>query len=117
MALETGLRKAELLGLTWDRIDMTRGVLQLEITKSGRRREVPMRQAVYDTLATLPGAHEGRLWPAGSIRTAFEKAVAEAKLNAPFHFHDTGTTSRAGTSCAGVRFRRCSRSSVMRLSR
>jgi integrase len=41
VALESGLRKAELLGLTWDRVDMSRGVIRLELTKSGKRREVP----------------------------------------------------------------------------
>jgi integrase len=67
VALETGLRKSELLDLTWDRLDMTRGVIR--------------------ALSTLPGPHEGRVWPAGSIRTAFENAVTEAKLE-DFHFHD-----------------------------
>jgi integrase len=80
VALETGLRKGELLGLTWDRVDLSRGVIRLEVTKSGRRREVPMRQAVYDVLAGLPGPHEGRVWPAGDIRSAFETAVAEARV-------------------------------------
>ena len=75
VALETGLRKSELLDLTWDRLDMTRGVIRLEVTKSGKRREVPMRQVVYNALSTLPGPHEGCVWPAGSIRTAFENAV------------------------------------------
>jgi integrase len=87
VAIETGLRKAELLGLTWDRVDLSRGVLRLELTKAGRRREVPMRQAVYDLLAGLPGAREGRLWPAAKIRTAFESAVAKAGLE-DFRFHD-----------------------------
>lgn len=87
VALETGLRKAELLGLTWDRVDLSRGVLRLEVTKSGRRREVPMRQAVYDLLAALPGPREGRLWPARKIRTAFESAVTAAGLE-DFRFHD-----------------------------
>jgi len=36
VALETGLRRSELLDLTWDRVDMSRGVLRLEVTKSGR---------------------------------------------------------------------------------
>jgi integrase len=41
VALESGLRRAELLGLTWDRVDFSRGVLRLEKTKSGKRREGP----------------------------------------------------------------------------
>jgi integrase len=89
VALETGLRKGELLGLTWDRVDFSRGVLRLELTKSGKRREVPMRQVVYTVLSSLHGPREGRVWSVGSMRTAFENAVREAKLDRGFHFHDT----------------------------
>lgn len=89
VALETGLRRGELLGLTWDRVDLSRGVLRLEVTKSGRRREVPMRQVVYDVLAAIPEKErEGRVWRSTNIRTAFERAVAAANLAAPFHLHD-----------------------------
>jgi integrase len=42
LALYTGMRQGELLGLTWDRVDRARGVVLLERTKSGRRREVPL---------------------------------------------------------------------------
>jgi len=87
VALETGLRRGELLDLTWDRVDLSRGVIRLEVTKSGRRREVPMRQAVYDVLAALPELREGRVFQSRSIRTAFENAVEEAKLD-DLHFHD-----------------------------
>lgn len=88
VALETGMRRSEAEGLTWDRVDLSRGVLRLEITKSGRRREVPMRQRVYDVLANRPGVREGRLWPEGSTRAGFEDAVEAARLDAPFRFHD-----------------------------
>jgi integrase len=88
VALETGLRKGELLGLTWDRVDMSRGVIRLEMTKSGKRREVPMRQAVYNVLAGLHGPHEGRVWPVGNFRTSFQNAVKSAKLDTPLKFHD-----------------------------
>jgi integrase len=88
IALETGLRRAEILGLTWDRVDLSRGVIRLEITKSGKRREVPMRQVVYDTLIALPGQREGRVFKTCSIRNAFEYATEAAGLG-DFHFHDT----------------------------
>jgi integrase len=88
LALETGLRKGELLGLTWDRVDLSRGVLRLEITKSGKRREVPMRQAVYEALASLPGPRTGRVGPTvATLDKAFMRAVEAARV-APFRFHD-----------------------------
>jgi integrase len=86
VALETGMRKGELIALTWERVDVSRGVIRLEITKSGKRREVPMRQVVYDTLAGKPGPREGRIWPLG-MRRPFEQAVEAAGLD-DFHFHD-----------------------------
>jgi len=88
VALETGLRKGELRTLTWDRVDLSRGVIRLEITKSGKRREVPMRQVVYDILAQRPGRREGRVFPGRNLRASFVNAVTEAKID-DFHFHDT----------------------------
>ena len=77
------------------RVDFARGVLRLEQTKSGRRREIPMNQAVDAALSGLAGPKaeggvvfrkaDGSEW--GSIRTAFEGALREAKIEA-FRFHD-----------------------------
>src|SRR5262245_48605317 len=53
VALNTGMRRGEVLGLAWERIDFARGVIQLERTKSGRRRDVPMNRAVYDVLSVV----------------------------------------------------------------
>jgi integrase len=94
VALNTGMRKGEILGLSWERVDFARGVLLLEHTKSGRRRELPMNQAVYAALSALPGPKaeglvfrkaNGAAW--GNIRTAFERALVEAKIT-DFRFHD-----------------------------
>ncbi len=94
IALHTGMRKGEILGLEWERVDFSRGVLLLEQTKSGRRREVPMNRAVDDALSSLPGPTSGGLcfrktngaaW--GSIRTAFERACKAARIE-KFRFHD-----------------------------
>src|SRR5712691_755119 len=87
IALETGMRYGEIMGMTWERVDLSRGVIRLDLTKSGRRREVPMRQAVYDVLAKRPGERQGRVWPEQSIRTVWETAVERAKLD-DWHFHD-----------------------------
>src|SRR5262245_5266016 len=37
-ALFTGMRRGEVLGLNWERVDRARGVVLLDLTKSGRRR-------------------------------------------------------------------------------
>ena len=50
-SLFTGIRRGEALGLTWDRVDRARGVIRLELTKSGRRREVPLSSNADAVLA------------------------------------------------------------------
>src|SRR4030095_2438314 len=50
------------------------GAWRVRGTKSGKRREVPMRQVVYDLLAALPEPRTGRIWRQRNIRTAFESA-------------------------------------------
>jgi integrase len=82
------MRQSELFNLTWDRVDMSRGVLKVEITKGGKRREVPMRQQVYEILSVRPEPRRGRVWPNGYNRNAFEDAVEQAKLDSPFTWHD-----------------------------
>ncbi len=41
-ALETGMRAGEIVGLTWERIDVKRRVVHLTHTKNGRARDVPL---------------------------------------------------------------------------
>jgi len=81
IAVNTGLRRAELLGLTWDRVDRSRGVIRLELTKSGRRREVPLNDDSDAALSSLGPKDNGRVFRAGSIRTCYENAVIAAKLD------------------------------------
>ena len=81
IAINTGLRRAELLELTWDRVDRSRGVIRLELTKSGRRREVPLNDDSDAALVSLGPRSSGRVFRDGSIRTAYENAVIAAKLD------------------------------------
>ena len=86
MAINTGLRKQELLGLVWERVDLSRGVLRLEVTKSGRRREVPLNDDSYRALVSLEPKDAGRVFRTRNLRTAFENAVETAKLeDVTFH--------------------------------
>jgi integrase len=87
IAMESGMRQGEILGLT-ELVDLSRGVFRLERTKSGRRREVPMRQGLYDLLVERPAPRARRLWATPRFpRAAWEVAVEEAKLD-DFTFHD-----------------------------
>jgi integrase len=88
----TGLRQAEALELTWGRVDRARGVVLLELTKNGRRREVPLCGPADATLARrqAPGGDDDRVFGANSwyaFRRTWRRAVRATGL-ADFHFHD-----------------------------
>jgi len=50
MALATGMRKNEILSLHWAAVDFTRGLFQLQRTKNGESRAVPMAIGIKDLL-------------------------------------------------------------------
>ena len=91
-ALFTGMRRGEVLGLTWERVDRARGVVLLDSTstKSRRRREVPLNSRADAMLARRGSKSTGlvfgtRRWD--HFRTAWDLAVERAKLM-DFRFHD-----------------------------
>ena len=100
-ALNTGLRLGELLGLTWERVDLSRGVIRLELTKSGRRREVPLNAESYDALVTLAPKVSGRVFRTKSVRKAYENAVANGKLD-DVNFHTLRHTFASWAVMRGV---------------
>jgi integrase len=56
-ALNTGMRKSEILGLQWEKnIDLRHGFILLDITKNGERREIPINQTLRTTLTRLRNA-------------------------------------------------------------
>ena len=72
--------------LTWDRVDLSRGVIRLEQTKSGRRREVPLNDASYRAVVSLKPKDDGRVFQTRYIKTAYNNAATAAKLdNLTFH--------------------------------
>jgi integrase len=101
IALNSGLRRGELLGLTWERVDLSRGVIRLELTKSGRRREVPMNDDSYRALVSLGPRTNGRVFKTRYIQTAYNNAVAVAKLD-DVNFHTLRHTFASWAVMRGV---------------
>jgi integrase len=98
MAITTGGRRSELLGLRWCDIDTERGEAILHDTKNGERRVLVLLFQVLDELAKFAPADaststalvfRSRLRPSQpfSFKSAWGEAVALAELR-DFHFHD-----------------------------
>jgi integrase len=56
IALNTGMRRTEILGLRWKNVDLRKGFIHIGVadSKSGRSRNVPINYAVFETLKGLP---------------------------------------------------------------
>ena len=50
IALNSGMRKSEILLLKWDNVDLRNGCILLKVTKNGERREIPINNTVRETL-------------------------------------------------------------------
>jgi integrase len=53
MAIETGMRSEELLGLRWDQVHMERREVRLVVTKSNRPRVIPLSDKAVAVLAAI----------------------------------------------------------------
>jgi len=101
IALNTGLRLGELLGLVWARVDLSRGVIQLEVTKSGRRREIPLNDDSYRALVSLGPKDSGRVFQTRYIKSAYNNAVKVARLH-DVNFHTLRHTFASWAVMRGV---------------
>lgn len=91
LAVETAMRKGELLGMVWEHVHPEAAYLHLPITKNGDERDVPLSRAALSLLAMLPA--EGRAGPVvpvapGSFDTLFRRAVKAAGI-VGMRFHDS----------------------------
>jgi integrase len=69
LAVHTGMRKGEILGLEWDRVDLASARITLLKTKSGKPRGIPINRAVYEALIGLEPDSEKRVGPLFPRRT------------------------------------------------
>lgn len=88
MALETGLRRSELLRCRWDAVDLEGRCLTVTETKNGHSRTIPLTRAAIGTLQQLPRANE-YVFPitANALKLAWVRLVRRANVH-DLHFHD-----------------------------
>jgi len=110
LSLTTGMRLGELRSLTWDRVDLDRGHVILEITKNKDTRGVPvtgealaqLRQLArvrrLDTKFVFP-SQDGRR--GFDFRASFTKALQVAEIT-DFHWHDLRHTCASYLVMSGV---------------
>ena len=108
-ALNTGMRRSEILKLRWDQVDLKHGFILLEVTKSGARREIPINETLRETLEVLPrhikspfvfwSGEKGK--PYQGVKRSFNSAVRRGGLK-DFSFHDLRHTFASHLVMAGV---------------
>lgn len=88
-ALETAMRRSELMSLLWININFEKCVAFLPITKNGQSRSVPLSSKAIAILKSIPRSIEGRVFPLNkqSVSILFLRATRRAEIK-NFHFHD-----------------------------
>jgi integrase len=95
LAIETAMRRGEMLDLQWQHVDLVRCVAHLPLTKNGDSRDIPLSRRAVAILQALKAEKADnsrdaeRVFPAtgNSIRLAFEHLRVRAEMD-DFHFHD-----------------------------
>lgn len=96
LALSTGARKMEILGLKWQDVDLARGVITLQETKNGERRVLILTSLALELMkqhAKIRTLHCDYVFPAKSfnkpidLTTPWETALKRADIK-DFRFHD-----------------------------
>ncbi|MEW6170760.1 MAG: site-specific integrase [Candidatus Omnitrophota bacterium] len=108
LALNTGMRKSEILNLKWQDIDFKRNIICLLDTKNGEKRQVPMNEQAKTALIRVKKHPESPYIfcnkdgkPYGDIKKSFFTALKKAGI-INFHFHDLRHTFASHLVMSGV---------------
>ena len=108
VALNTGMRRGEILNLKWKDIDITRNIIYLTETKNGERREVPMNDFVKKALVAVPKRADspyifcnGNGEPYYNLRKSFSTALTKSGI-VDFKFHDLRHTCASQLVMNGI---------------
>ncbi len=89
-AIETGMRRGEILGLRWEHVDLDRRIAFLPLTKNGSSREVPLSTKAVQVLTAQRQRNDAQSpfpFTPNGFRLAWERLRRRAGLS-DLHFHD-----------------------------
>lgn len=108
VALHTGMRRGEILGLKWEQVDLNHGFILLDTSKNGERREIPIDDTLQDMFSEMPHSIESIYVftdrdgnPYKGIKNSFKTAIRKAGIR-DFRFHDCRHTFASHLVMAGV---------------
>ncbi|WP_018234457.1 site-specific integrase [Thioalkalivibrio thiocyanodenitrificans] len=89
LAIETAMRRSELLAIQWQHVDLERRVIRLITSKNGRGRAIPLSTKAVAILRDLPRSEDGCVFPltANAIKCAWRRVTRVAGLE-DLRFHD-----------------------------
>lgn len=104
LAVETAMRRGEIVGLRWEHIDLERRVAHLPATKSGSARDVPLSSKAVAVLQALCDGLDAKEQGQGAVfavrpdgvTRAFERAVQRARGRYEAECGEAGTRPRDG---------------------
>ena len=97
-ALQSAMRKGEILYLKWSYINFDFGFIELLETKSGKSRQIPISKKLLEVLNSLPRISEyvfvnpKTMKPYVDIKKAWQAVLKDAKIE-NFRFHDLRHTA------------------------
>lgn len=88
LAIETGMRRGELLSIQWQDVDLSARLVRVRETKNGHERVIPLTPIAAETLASL--SQKGcQVFPVapGAVRQAWDRLVSRAAIK-DLRLHD-----------------------------
>jgi len=103
IALNTGMRRGEILNLRWPQVDFRSRLVHVIKTKRAKNRIVPMNRTLYETLKALRAEASGsdKVYEWKHVQKAYEKARKNAEL-VGLRLHDLRHTFATRLIQAGV---------------
>ncbi len=108
MALNTGMRRGEIMNLKWDSVDLRNGYILVGQSKNGERREIPANAAVREVLSAIVRRldtsyvfHDSKGKVMKEVRHSFDRACRLAGIHG-FRFHDLRHCAASFIAMSGV---------------